>query len=309
MPAPGPRGAVSAVMVSYHTGPVLSQSIAALLAQEELADLIVVNNGNPLDVVASLQRLARDDARVTLITGQGNVGFAAACNLAAAQARGRFVLLVNPDCIVPPGALAALLAETARLHGPWLAGCRLVNPDGSDQRGSRRALLTPLTALSETLRLDRLFPRDPRFRRLNLHEGAAPAETVQVPAISGAFMLLPTADYLALGGMDEGYFLHVEDLDFCWRFTAAGGRIWFVPAATVTHHQGSSRAAAVGIEWHKARGFARYFRKNFRGAQPPALLALLVALIYLRFAFKAALIAARHVAGGGRRREPAAAAG
>ncbi|MGE0744759.1 MAG: glycosyltransferase family 2 protein [Rhodospirillales bacterium] len=309
MTDPAPRGAVSAVMVSYHTGAVLAQSVAAVLAQPEVAELIVVDNGNPLDVVAWLQRLAREDSRVTLVTGHGNVGFAAACNLAATRARGRFLLLVNPDCIVPPGALGALLAETARLHGPWLAGCRLVNPDGSDQRGSRRALLTPLSALSETLRLDRLFPRNPRFRRLNLHEGPTPAETTQVPAISGAFMLLPTADYLALGGMDDGYFLHVEDLDFCWRFTAAGGRIWFVPAATVTHHQGSSRAAAVGIEWHKARGFVRYFRKNFRAAQPPALLALLVVLIYVRFALKAALIALRSLTGGGRRRQPAAAAG
>jgi GT2 family glycosyltransferase len=96
-------------------------------------------------------------------------------------------------------------------------------------------------------------------------------------------MLMPVAAYHRLGGMDEGYFLHLEDVDFCLRFARAGGGVYFCPAPAVTHVKSSSAASPLRVEWHKTRGFFRYFHRHFRGRYPPGVLPLLDLLILLRY--------------------------
>ena len=260
-----PPGAVSVVMVSYRTGPVLARAIDAVLAPDQagVGELILVDNGNPPEVTAALARRAEAEPRLRLVSGHGNVGFARGCNLGAGGARGRYLLLLNPDCCLSPGAVPAMLAEAAALGSDWMLGGRVRNPDGTDQRGSRRALLTPVTALVEAFRLDRLSPRLLRRHRLSQHEAPLPAGAARVPAISGACMLLPAETYRAAGGMDDGYFLHVEDLDLCLRLHQAAIPTYFVPSAEAVHHAGSSRAHPLLVEWHKTRGLLRYFRLHY----------------------------------------------
>ena len=282
---------ISVVMVSYRTGEVLFPAIDAVLApdQEGVAELILIDNGNPPEVAAELARRAEADPRFTLVGGHGNIGFARGCNLGARRARCRYLLLLNPDCGLRPGAVPALLAEAAALGGHWMLGCRVLDPDGSDQRGSRRALLTPRTALVETFRLDRLAPRLFRHHRLNHHDRPLPGGTARVPAVSGACMMLPAATFRAVGGMDEGYFLHVDDLDLCLRLHRTGIPIYFVPHVEAVHHAGSSQASPLRVEWHKTRGFLRYFRVHFRTSPLFFLLELLIGAGALgRFGIKAA---------------------
>ena len=283
----GPVPGVSVVMVSYWTGPVLYAAIDAVLdgdgKREGVVELVLIDNGNSPEVVAELRRQAAMKPRLKLVSGHGNVGFARGCNVGARQARGRYLLLLNPDCCLAPGAIPALLAEAATLGNDWMLGCRLLDPDGRDQRGSRRALLTPSTALVEAFRLDRLAPRLLRRHRLNHHERSLPRGTSRVPAISGACMMLPAATYHAVGGMDEGYFLHVDDLDLCFRLHRAGIPVYFAPHVEAVHHAGSSRVDPVRVEWYKARGFLRYFRKHFRGPRHLPLLAPIGACILARF--------------------------
>lgn len=243
------------VMVSYRTGPVLMHAVARALAQEGLARLVVVDNGNPPDVLAELYDWQARDARLMVLSGHGNAGFARGCNLGALQAEGTFLLLLNPDCLLPEGALAGF--EKA-LDGAMLAGPLLLNPDGSEQRGGRRELLTPKSAFLES------FLR----RGLNRHREACPAHTHAVPAISGACMALRLADYQRLGGMDEGYFLHVEDMDFCLRVRRAGGVTVCAPEVRVVHWQGTSDAPSCFIERCKARGFIRYMQKHYSCGWP-----------------------------------------
>lgn len=281
--------AVSIVMVSYHTGPVLFEAIDDSLAQPELHELIVVDNGNPEPVLAEIGRRAEADPRLILISGHGNIGFAAGCNRGARRATGTYLFLLNPDCRLPQDALRALLAESTRLSRPWLLGGRLLNSDGSEQRGARREMLTPRSALAEVCCLDRLMPN--RFTRVNLNETPVPDRTVAVPVISGACMMLPVEDYWRVGGMDEGYFLHVEDIDFCLRFRAAGGTIAFVPQVSILHYKGTSRASPLMVEWHKTRGFIRYFRKNFGSCHRLSRAVANVGVL-ARFAFFAARVLA-----------------
>ena len=285
-----PAEGVGVVMVSYRTGEVLFTSIDAALApdQEGVAELILVDNGNPPEVTAELARRAEADPRFMLVGGHGNIGFARGCNLGARRAKSRHLLLLNPDCGLGPGAVPALLAEAAALGDHWMLGCRVLDPDGSDQRGSRRALLTPRTALVETFRLDRLAPRLFRHHRLNHHDRPLPGGTARVPAVSGACMMLPATTFRAVGGMDEGYFLHVDDLDLCLRLHRKGIPVYFAPHVEAVHHAGSSRASPLRVEWHKTRGFLRYFRVHFRTSPLSFLLELLIgAGVLSRFGIKA----------------------
>ena len=231
---------VSVIMVSYRTGPVLSAAIESVLApdQEGVIELILIDNGNPPEVTAELARRAETEPRLTLVSGHGNVGFARGCNIGAGRASARHLLLLNPDCRLGPGAVPALLAETTVLGDNWMLGCRVLNPDGSDQRASRRALLTPLTALVEMFRLDRLAPRLFHRHRLKHHENPLPDGTDRVPAISGACMMLPAATYHAVGGLDEGYLLH-------------GRRPRLLPSAGSGRDPGLFRAARGGDPPHQ----------------------------------------------------------
>ena len=266
----------SVVMVSYHTGAVLDQAIASVLAQTAPVELCLVDNGNPPDVVEKLRAHAAADSRIKFISGHGNVGFSRGCNLGAQAGRGAFLLFLNPDSVLPPDSIARLLAHGATLKAPYMFGARLLDPDGTDQRGCRRALLTPATALVEALHLGAFFPS----KRLNFDRDPVPDRITPMPAISGAFMFLPRTDFDRIHGFDEAYFLHVEDIDICLRFRRAGGEIYFVPDIVVMHVGSTSKAPKAFIERNKAHGFVRYFFTHFRGETPWLLLGMLYVSIW-----------------------------
>ncbi|WP_375201988.1 glycosyltransferase [Hyphococcus sp.] len=281
MESPETTPCVSAVMVSYFTGPVLARSIAALRTQPEIAEIILVNNGNFAGDVEAASASA--GAPVRVIEGQGNVGFAAGCNLGAKNASSEYLLIINPDALMPAGGVARLLTDSAELDRPWLMGAKLVNPDGAEQQGSRRQVLTPWTAFVEATRLYKLAPQHPYFKRFNLHTEDCPDQVIDVPTLSGAVMFLPKADHDAVGGMDERYFLHVEDVDFCLRFAKAGGEVWFNPHVEVVHYKSSSRANPVKIEARKTAGIIRYFHTHFSDAYPKPFLWLVDSLLWALF--------------------------
>lgn len=272
----------SIVMVSYHTGGVLMPAIHAALDQEGLAELIVVDNGNPDEVVSELTNLKSRDARFQVLTGHGNVGFARGCNLGAQIASGDYLLLLNPDCLLPPHALVRFMEALKSYPDAALAGPNITNADGTPQRGARRQLLTPETALAEGLGLHRVSPA----KRLNEHEAPVPAGIQEIPAISGACMFITRGEYHRLGGLDEGYFLHVEDLDFCYRIQQSGRKIIFVPHIRVVHALSTSDAPSAFIERCKARGFSRYFTKHFKNSIPLSTFALLHACILARLTLR-----------------------
>jgi GT2 family glycosyltransferase/nucleoside-diphosphate-sugar epimerase len=273
----------SVVIVSYHTGPALWLAIDSVLAQPECKELIIVDNGNTPGDLKRLSDLKDKERRIRLLTGQGNVGFGKGCNLGAKWATGEYILLLNPDSMLPLGGLASALKEMEQYPANTLAGCYLLYPDGKEQRGGRRALLTPESAIVESLGLHRYFSR---FKRLNYHEAPMPEMTHYVPAISGAFMLVSRDFYHQLGGIDEGYFLHMEDMDFCWRVHEAGGQIICMPAVRVIHFRSTSEVSNNFIEKCKAKGFIRYLNLHFKNKHSALFLFALSAGIWLRYFIK-----------------------
>lgn len=280
---------VAVVVVTYRTGPALWSCTASALAAPETAQLIVVDNGNDAATVDRLHAMAAAEPRLDLLTGHGNVGFARGCNLGAARATARVVLFLNPDAELAPPVLPALLAALDADPQAWIAAPLLVDSRGHVQPGTPRNALTPRSMLGEALRLDLLLPN--AFPRLNLHRMAMPATPFPIPACSGACLAIRRDRLQAVGGFDEGYFLHVEDLDLCRRIDAAGGRILCVPAARVLHHGRTSDTSAVTVERHKARGFVRYLQRHFAGELSRVGLAALIALVWLRFALRALALA------------------
>ena len=290
---------VSVVVVSYFTGPLLWRCLAATLAQPGIAELIVVDNGNWDRAREELAALAAREPRLRVLTGHGNVGFARACNLGVAASTSPHVLILNPDATPAPGAVATLIEEGARAapDGFWLAGGRLLNPDGTEQAGARRRTLTPWRAMVEMARLDRLAPRHPYFRRFNAHDEPCSGRTTLMPTVSGAFFAMPRAAWDAVGGMDEGFFLHVEDVDLCLRVGEAGGAVLYVPAAEVVHGKSSSRSNRIRVERWKAQSLTRYFRRHFRSVYPPGFVGLVCGLVWAVFGLRAASLTARRAGG------------
>ncbi len=273
---------ISVVIVSYNTGPILSRCIESVLAQEGLREIILVDNGNDETVTRRLDLWATREPKLSVVRGHGNVGFAAGCNIGAERVKGDYLLLLNPDCILPVAALTTVAAAMGAHPEAWLAGCCMANPDGTPQGGSVRNLLTLRVALTEALHLYRIS-RARMKERLNIDSGVGDAvRPLIVPAISGAFMLLKRARYHTLGGMDERYFFHVEDLDFCRYIHQQGGKVLYVPSVKCVHFRSTSDVSPAFIERSKSRGFILYFRKHFQGKFAPGVFPLLVAGIRLR---------------------------
>ncbi|MCI5044874.1 MAG: glycosyltransferase family 2 protein [Aquisalinus sp.] len=293
---PKARQCVSVIIVSYWTGPLLVRSVLSALRQPEVSEVIVVDNGNWADEMTRLSAIAGENGdKLQIISGHGNVGYAAGCNIGAKAATGQFLFLLNPDAILPDNAVADLLAEGSKLDGNWLMGGKLVNPDGTEQAGSRRSPLTPWTAFVEMTRIYKLAPQHPYFRRFNMHQDPCPEEITPIPVISGACMLMPRDTFFAINGMDEEYFLHVEDVDFCLRLRDAGGEVYFSPGTSIPHFKSSSRSSKLRVEIKKAQSLVRYFWTHFRKPYPAIFLALVSALVWLVTGVKAIRILMQRV--------------
>lgn len=274
---------VSIIMVSYRTGPVLAKAIRSITTQTASCELILVDNTEDKAHAEALTSYCSIFDNITLITGQKNIGFARGCNLGAEVAKGEYVLLLNPDCVLETNSVELFLSESRELTGSWVLGADLRDPDNTLQQGCRRELLTPWLALVDHLKLNQLAPHHPYFRKFNRHTEPLPIEKIEVPAISGACMFLKREDYLNSKGMDEIYFLHVEDLDYCLRHHLAGGKIYFSPKVRITHHKSSSRVSPIFVEYHKTRSVCTYFKRHFSNYYPIGFIQFVAMLAVCKF--------------------------
>ena len=239
---------VSAIVVNYNAGAELGlalRSIADELAGQSWEAIIVDNASSDGSeaVVASFAPHAR------LLKNAENVGFARGVNQGLVLTTAPVVLIINPDCRLAQGAVAALTAELERSDRVAVAGPRILNPDGSPQ-GSARGDPDMLTGLfGRTTALRRAFPNMAAAKRNVVAHGADDGRSVAVDWVSGACVLAQRRALEDVNGFDERYFLYWEDADLCRRLRAKGYEIRYVPGATATHRVGQSsrgvRAAAI----------------------------------------------------------------
>jgi GT2 family glycosyltransferase len=300
--ARGDSGLTTVITANFNAGAHLAACVRSVLASTASVELVVVDNDSTDGSLGALRNAVGSDPRVRILEAGANIGFARANNRALAEARGDWLLFLNPDCEVRPDTIARMRAAMQALPRAGMAGGLILNPDGTEQAGCRREAPTPAKAFV------RAFGLGGVARRLGLDGGAGrdfvrrgdplPRDPVAVDAISGAFMLVRREALEAVGPLDEGYYLHCEDLDWCERFRRAGYTVLFVPDVTVVHHKGtSSRGRPVRVLWHMHRGMVRYYRKFLRDAYPRPLSWLVVAGVWLRFLALAAFAVVRQGVG------------
>jgi GT2 family glycosyltransferase len=275
---------VSVVVVNFNAGDDLLHTVSSVLASSVAVEVLVVDNASTDGSRERLGERFAGEPRVSLIRNEENLGFAEASNAGIAVARGSHILLLNPDCSVEPRTLETVRRALDEHAGAGMAGCLIRNPDGSEQAGCRRLLPTPGRAFVRAFGLARLGKRaqDSDFV---LAGRPLPEGPVEVEAISGAFMMVRRETLARVGLLDEGYFLHCEDLDWCQRFRLAGLKILFVPGAFAIHVKGrSGRDRPVRVLWHMHRGMVRFYRKFFRDRYPLPFLWLVFLGVWLRFA-------------------------
>jgi GT2 family glycosyltransferase len=277
------------VIVNFNAGTFLTETLESVLRSALVAHVYVVDNASTdgsLDLV-----LPGYNDQLTIIRNSANLGFATACNLGIVRTTSENLLVLNPDCQVMEGAVDHLISALRSADRIGMAGPLLLNDDGSEQAGGRRKLPTPQLVLWRAIgsaRLQWLFPfRLPNFL---LHCDPLPEAPVEVEAISGACMMVRREMIADIGPLDEGYFLHCEDLDWCMRAHQNGWQVLFVPDAKVIHHKGvSSRARRLTVEYYKHSGMVRFYGKLLGETYPRWLTKLVTTGVWTRFGVIAAL--------------------
>lgn len=274
-----PLPSVTAIVVAADSGAVLSDCVAALLACPQITAVHLHDNASRDGLPQQLAQQHAHDARLRLHRSDRNLGFGAAVNRVAAGLDGRWLLVVNPDVVLQAQDLARLL-HTAEVHADCgVVGALMVDAHGHVDPASRRR--------------DPLLGRTLAKLGLGRGEGVdqsppTAGEAVPVDNISGALMLLRRRMFQQLGGFDEGYFLHFEDLDLCRRLRAAGHGVWLDGGAQVVHQKGSSsHHRPLFVARHKHRGMWRWFKKHDPLATHGYWRAAVFAAIWAHFAMQA----------------------
>ena len=270
---------LSVVVVTYFSRPHIAECLRAVdRARGGLAlEVLVVDNASAdgtLDEVRAQAPWAR------IVETGANLGYAKAVNRGIRESSGEFVLVLNPDCNVGEGSLAAMHAWMREHPRCGVAGPLIRNPDGSPEMSARSFPGPSAFFFNRYSLFTLLWPGNPWSRRYLLSDWDH-ASPRSVDWVSGACMYVRRAAIAQVGGMDEAYFMFNEDVDWCHAMKDAGWSVDFVSSASVVHTIGASHqrvADRVIVERH--RGMIHYFRKYHRAH--PVVDALVVAFIQLR---------------------------
>ena len=286
------------VIVNYNTSTLLRDCLHSVFASTGSLRLGVgvVDNASPDD---SVGMVTAEFPQVHVIANQQNVGYprannqglhyfgfedvttpspveqrpqaqdarSPAENAATVVDRPRFALLLNPDTVLPPTALAEMIAFMIAHPQAGAAGPKLVRLDGSLDKACRRSFPTPTTSLYHLLKLDRLFPHSPRFARYDLSY-LDPDLVTRVDAIVGAFMLVRGEAIAEAGLLDETFFMYGEDLDWAKRITDAGWEVWYNPQVTVVHIKEAASRHSYRARVEFFRAMTLFYEKHYKATTP-----------------------------------------
>ena len=286
---------VSIVVVNYNAGSLLLESVASAL--EQATEVVVIDNASSDNSITILEENFSSESRLRVIHSDTNLGFAAGCNLGFSATSEASILFLNPDCVLDNDSLLHMKTVLDAEPRVGMVGGLLLNTDGTEQGGGRRAIPTPWRSFVRAFGLKCFSERWPKlFFDFHLHEQPLPDEPIGVEAVSGACMLVKREAMEDVGLWDESYFLHCEDLDLCMRFRQKEWKILFVPDAPLIHYLGvCSRSRPIFVEWHKHKGMMKFYKKFFRH-QYPGLVMWLVALgVWIRFVGVVLYYSGRHV--------------
>ncbi|MDH7480866.1 MAG: glycosyltransferase family 2 protein [Armatimonadota bacterium] len=222
---------LSVVIVNWNTCSYLRKCLASVeLDRISAMEVIVVDNAS---VDGSQEMVEREFPQVKLIKNTSNLGFSRAANIGIKASKGRYILLLNPDSEVQPGALSVLVKFADSNPRAGLFGPKILNADGSLQSSARR-FPTPLAALFRNTFLGRLFPNNQYVKQYLMADWdhSSPRE---VDWLSGAALMLRREMLDEIGLLDERFFMYCEDVDIAYRAKQKGWKAIYFPEAKIVH--------------------------------------------------------------------------
>jgi GT2 family glycosyltransferase len=229
---------ISVVIVNYKVKEYIANLLNSLKrSSSDLSqEVFVVDNASGDDSIAYLEKRFPE---VHYIQNDENVGFGKANNQAIEKARGKYVLIINPDTLVSEDTLTTMFSHMEANEKCGACGCKILNPDGSFAPESRRSVPSIWSAACKVFGLNSLFPKSKVFGKYYL-SWLDEDDASQVPVLSGSFMFWRSSVLKELGGFDEQFFMYGEDIDLCYRIQKTGYHIDYVPDTSIIHYKGES---------------------------------------------------------------------
>lgn len=227
---------LSIIIVNYNTKSLLKQCLDSLLKSSEI---IVVDNGSTDGSPQLVNSLTRNKKIIKLIANKKNLGYAKANNQALQLARGKYILFLNSDTLVPQKTITTLLNYLEKHPRVGVVTPRLELRSGKVDLDCHRGFPTPWASFCYFTGLEKLFPKSRFFGRY--HQTWKKPETIhEIDACCGAFLLARKKVLEEIGGFDESYFFYGEDLDLCFRIKQKGWKIVYHPKLSAIHYKGTS---------------------------------------------------------------------
>lgn len=229
---------LSIIIVNYNVKEFLQNLIHSIeKASLNLSkEIIIVDNASD---DGSVDFIKEKFPQVKLLANQKNLGFGKANNIGSKHAIGKYILFINPDAIVAEDTFEKMIQFFEKNPDAGLAGCKILNPDGTLQLACRRSFPGPWTSFTKVTGLSTLFPNSKIFARYNLTY-LDENKTYEVDAISGSFMMMRKEVFEKVGGFDEQFFMYGEDLDLCYRIQKTGVKVFYIHSTQIIHYKGES---------------------------------------------------------------------
>ena len=258
---------VSVIVVNYNVKHFAEQCLRSVQAASrglKLEVFVVDNHSGD----GSVEYLRPKFGQVRFIANAENVGFGRANNQALATARGKYILILNPDTLIAEDTISALANYLESHPRAGAAGPKILTRDGAFDVVSKRGLPTPWVSFCRLSGLARLFPRSRLFARYNLLY-LDPDKPTVVDVLVGSCMMVRREVYEKVGGFDEDFFMYGEDIDWCYRIARAGWEIHYAPVTRIVHFKGeSTRRSTIDREKAFYGAMHLFVDKHFRGKYP-----------------------------------------
>lgn len=285
---------LSVVIVNYNVRYFLEQALYAVrrATRDLQVEVFVVDNNSVDD---SLQMLREKFPEVLLIANTENTGFARANNQAIRLARGKYVLLLNPDTLVEENTFTSCFAFMEAHPDAGALGVRMIDGAGKFLPESLRGFPAPFAAFCKMFGLSALFPRSRFFNYYYLGH-LDPSRTQEADVLAGAFMWIRHSALDRAGLLDEAFFMYGEDIDLSWRIVQAGYKNYYFPGTTIIHYKGeSTKKGSLNYVRTFYQAMIIFAEKHFKGREARLFVHVLQAAIYVRAALTVLQQAARRL--------------
>ncbi|ROL60836.1 glycosyltransferase [Bacteroidetes/Chlorobi group bacterium ChocPot_Mid] len=257
---------ISIVIVNYNVKDFLLQCLRSIESSSRKItyEVIVVDN-NSTD--GSINFLSSLFPKIKFIQLTENIGFARANNIGFKEAKGEYILVLNPDTIIQEDTLEIMVKYMEEHPEVGCSGCKVLNSDGSFQLACRRGFPTPWVSFTKLFGLQKIFPNSKVFGRYN-QTFMRIDESYYIDSVIGAFMFCRQKAIDEVGGFDEDFFMYGEDIDLCYRLTQRGWKIAYVHSTSIIHFKGeSTKRSSINEIKHFYDAMRIFSRKHYSSSR------------------------------------------